>query len=172
MRSRACHPGEGRHPKPCRTHRREDWAPALAGVSDDCRFAQEVQPSGIRHPYCWLGSDPERVRCTERACCGCRRDRFNVVVPDAVWNACIALAYGSACDAVPPGIDSIEAGDHWVIANTSALCRVQSVVVPKEYNVLINPKHPDAQRNRLYTGATGGLRCAFWSWERCRKRRP
>jgi len=34
-------------------------------------------------------------------------------------------------------------GDTWVAGNASALLRVPSVVVPSEFNYVINPNHPD-----------------------------
>jgi RES domain-containing protein len=34
-------------------------------------------------------------------------------------------------------------GDHWLEEQTSAVLRVPSVIVPQEYNYLLNPKHPD-----------------------------
>jgi RES domain-containing protein len=37
-------------------------------------------------------------------------------------------------------------GDAWVRSGATAILRVPSVVVPVEYNYLINPAHPDARR--------------------------
>ena len=34
-------------------------------------------------------------------------------------------------------------GDQWLAARTSALLRVPSVIVDAEFNVLLNPEHPD-----------------------------
>ncbi len=34
-------------------------------------------------------------------------------------------------------------GDHWVKKQSSAVLRVPSIVVPDEYNYLLNPSHPD-----------------------------
>jgi RES domain-containing protein len=68
-------------------------------------------------------------------------------VPDDVWSA--ADHFPTALvgwDAEPPGRVSIDWGTRWCHKAGSALLRVPSVVVPEECNVLINPKHPDAQR--------------------------
>jgi len=66
-------------------------------------------------------------------------------VPDAVWDARQVLAPPPAgWDAIPAGITSRIAGDAWLAAQTSALLLVPSVIVPDEYNILVNPQHPDA----------------------------
>jgi RES domain-containing protein len=66
-------------------------------------------------------------------------------VPDAVWNARQILApLPGGWDAIPAGLASRTAGDAWIRSGTSALLLVPSVIVPDEYNVLVNPFHPDA----------------------------
>jgi RES domain-containing protein len=40
-------------------------------------------------------------------------------------------------------------GDNWLVASTSALARVPSVIVPRTWNFLFNPLHPDASRVRI-----------------------
>jgi RES domain-containing protein len=47
-------------------------------------------------------------------------------------------------DADPAGRASIQFGTGWIRSMASALLRVPSVIVPDEYNVLINPLHPDS----------------------------
>lgn len=37
-------------------------------------------------------------------------------------------------------------GDAWVLAGRSAVLRVPSVVVPSEFNYVLNPRHPDFAR--------------------------
>lgn len=65
-------------------------------------------------------------------------------VPDGVWNARVVLdPLPGGWDAVPSGMTSRTTGDAWVASCSSALLLVPSVSVPDEYNVLINPLHPD-----------------------------
>ena len=37
-------------------------------------------------------------------------------------------------------------GDEWLIADQSALLEVPSVILPETFNLLLNPRHPDAER--------------------------
>lgn len=48
--------------------------------------------------------------------------------------------------AEPPGAYSKLLGDQWLAGKTSALLGVPSVIVPEEFNVLINPNHPDSRK--------------------------
>jgi RES domain-containing protein len=40
-------------------------------------------------------------------------------------------------------------GDQWLKSIRSALLRVPSVIVPATWNILINPRHPEARRIRV-----------------------
>lgn len=40
-------------------------------------------------------------------------------------------------------------GDEWLVSTSSVLMRVPSVVVPKSYNYLFNPKHPLSKDNTV-----------------------
>ncbi|MBV6319573.1 RES family NAD+ phosphorylase [Duganella violaceipulchra] len=65
-------------------------------------------------------------------------------VPDVVWNSRLVLdPLPGGWDAIPCGMTSRTTGDAWVASGSSALLLVPSVSVPDEYNVLINPQHPD-----------------------------
>jgi RES domain-containing protein len=37
-------------------------------------------------------------------------------------------------------------GDEWLSAGSSALLEVPSAILPETFNLLLNPRHPDAQR--------------------------
>ena len=49
-------------------------------------------------------------------------------------------------DLKPPILATQYIGDDFVKQNEAAVLRVPSSIVPPEYNYLINPNHPDAQR--------------------------
>ncbi len=71
-----------------------------------------------------------------------------VTIPDAVWGAAQTGTPSSlpvGWDADPSGRASIQFGTTWIRSVASALLRVPSVIVPDEYNVLINPLHPDSR---------------------------
>ena len=76
-----------------------------------------------------------------------RRNVFlvKIEVPVEVWNTREIVA-ASSLDvtwvAEPPGRKSIEIGDRWLASSAGPLLLVPSVIVPEEYNVLINPAHP------------------------------
>ncbi|AOY95435.1 hypothetical protein BKK79_27095 [Cupriavidus sp. USMAA2-4] len=70
-------------------------------------------------------------------------------IPDDVWEAAGRLTAATApigWDAVPAGKVSLDAGEDWVAAGRSALLLVPSIVVPEEWNVLVNPAHAEAGR--------------------------
>ena len=49
----------------------------------------------------------------------------------------------------PPSPALQQLGDDWVKANGSVILAVPSVIIPKEINYLINPKHPDFAKLRF-----------------------
>jgi len=68
-------------------------------------------------------------------------------VPDDIWAArTIWKAPPVGWDAIPAGLVSIKGGQTWLLGNSAALLEVPSVIVPEEFNVLINPAHADAPR--------------------------
>ncbi len=70
-----------------------------------------------------------------------------ITIPAAVWAEARTETPGSLLvgwDADPAGHASIQFGTDWIQSLASALLRVPSVIVPDEYNVLINPLHPDS----------------------------
>ena len=71
-----------------------------------------------------------------------------IAVPAEVWHAATVFDPASLVgwDALPHGRVSLDAGDAWLASKASLLCRVPSVIVPHEHNVLINPRHADATK--------------------------
>jgi RES domain-containing protein len=70
-------------------------------------------------------------------------------VPDDVWQAATTLTATTAqvgWAALPVGKVSLDLGDGWLSSGKSALLLVPSVIVPEEFNALVNPLHPDAAR--------------------------
>lgn len=79
------------------------------------------------------------------------RNRFliQVTVPPAVWGrrqTLLPTALLPTWSAEPPGMTSINIGDAWLSGGESALLEVPSVIVPEEYNILINPAHLDTNK--------------------------
>jgi RES domain-containing protein len=50
-------------------------------------------------------------------------------------------------DEIPP--ETGAAGDSWLASARSAAIRVPSVLVPHAWNVLLNPRHPDAPQTQI-----------------------
>lgn len=72
-----------------------------------------------------------------------------ITIPDDVWTKAqredqFSLSVG--WDALPAGRVSIAFGTGWLVARTSALLIIPSVIVPEEFNILINPQHTDSAR--------------------------
>jgi RES domain-containing protein len=70
-----------------------------------------------------------------------------VEVPQKVWKKRVVIdptSLDPTWMAEPPGRTSKEIGDQWIAGGSAALLLVPSVLVPEEFNVLINPAHKDA----------------------------
>lgn len=52
-------------------------------------------------------------------------------------------------DAKPPTIITQIIGDDFVQANKAAILKVPSSIIPQEFNYLINPNHPEADRIKI-----------------------
>lgn len=71
----------------------------------------------------------------------------SIQVPAALWAQRRTVSIASlplAWLAEPPGAASVDYGDTWLRAQAHLLLLVPSIIVPEEYNVLINPAHPSA----------------------------
>lgn len=70
-----------------------------------------------------------------------------ISIPDALWRTRevhTAQTLPVGWTARPAGKVSLDIGDVWLASGASALMQVPSVIVPEEFNVLINPRHPTA----------------------------
>ncbi|HMO44870.1 MAG TPA: RES family NAD+ phosphorylase [Rubrivivax sp.] len=67
-----------------------------------------------------------------------------ITVPAAAWAAAMEFDADARVgwDAEPSGNVSLAWGMDWIAGRTSLLARVPSVIVPEEFNVLVNPAHP------------------------------
>ncbi len=74
---------------------------------------------------------------------------IEIEIPDDVWTARLSLTAGAlpvGWDAIPHGLASIQTGSAWYAAGAHALLELPSAIAPEESVVLINARHPDAQR--------------------------
>jgi RES domain-containing protein len=73
-----------------------------------------------------------------------------VTVPMAAWRAAAVVDPTKLVgwDAEPAGTVSLEWGTRWAGTKSTLLARVPSIIVPEEWNVLINPAHPGANSIR------------------------
>ena len=60
----------------------------------------------------------------------------------------LAAAQAIGWDVEPADKVSLDWGTAWATRTSSLLARVPSVVVEEEFNVFINPRHPDLSRVR------------------------
>jgi RES domain-containing protein len=68
-------------------------------------------------------------------------------VPEEVWaTAERPNPLSGGWDAVPAGKTSRMIGERWIASGKEAILLIPSAIVPVEDNVLINPRHPDAQK--------------------------
>jgi|SRR5271170_4425738 RES domain-containing protein len=67
-------------------------------------------------------------------------------VPQPLWDARTRFdaAVHVGWDAEPAGLVSLDWGTQWAQSLQALLAEVPSIVVPEEFNLLVNPRHPDA----------------------------
>ncbi len=74
-----------------------------------------------------------------------------VDVPDVVWarrHSLPVTGLPDAWNALPVRSASAHAGNLWLDGLASSLLMAPSVIVPEEFNVLLNPRHADALKLR------------------------
>jgi RES domain-containing protein len=83
-----------------------------------------------------------------------------ISVPLAAWSAATQLdaAVLVGWDAEPAGKASLDWGSNWVRGSATLLACVPSVIVPEEFNVLINPAHSGA-------GDVKAVKVRKWSYD-------
>ena len=71
---------------------------------------------------------------------------IKIDIPAAAWKArtIFDTATHVGWDALPAGLVSLDWGTEWLRSCKSLVAEVPSIVVPDEFNILINPRHPDA----------------------------
>jgi RES domain-containing protein len=79
------------------------------------------------------------------------RNRFLVAIeiPHKLWQARQVLQVKDlplTWVSEPPGMDTMRIGNDWLTKCEALLLMVPSVIVPEEFNVLINPRHKDAYK--------------------------
>ncbi len=71
-------------------------------------------------------------------------------VPDSVSQARVAINDLPAdWDAYPPPPELAKLGTEWIAANSEQLLFVPSAVVAREYNIMVNPAHPDMRHVKI-----------------------
>jgi RES domain-containing protein len=73
---------------------------------------------------------------------------IKIDVPAIVWKARTVFdaAMHVGWDALPAGLVSLNWGTEWARSCKSLVAQVPSIAVPEEFNLLINPGHPDAEK--------------------------
>ena len=75
-----------------------------------------------------------------------------ITVPASLWKTretVTAAELDPTWLAEPPGSTTVELGNTWIAAETAALLLVPSVIIPEEYNALINPAHTASTKLRV-----------------------
>ncbi len=74
-----------------------------------------------------------------------------ISVPDHVWKKRLihtSKSLSVGWNVQPEGLVSLDLGTSWAKQLSTALLQVPSVIVSEEFNVLINPLHPESKRIR------------------------
>jgi RES domain-containing protein len=73
---------------------------------------------------------------------------IQIKIPPPAWKARTVFNVSAhvGWDAQPAGLVSLDWGTRWAKSLQSLVAEVPSIVVPEEFNVLLNPIHPDASK--------------------------
>lgn len=79
------------------------------------------------------------------------RQLVEITIPAATWQARTVFdrTRHPGWDALPAGNVSRDWGTAWATSATTLIALVPSVIIPEEWNLLINPAHPDIRRLKL-----------------------
>lgn len=72
-----------------------------------------------------------------------------VDIPSSIWDSreiIEAKDLDPTWLAEPPGLTTLDFGDSWLQNKSASLLMVPSVIIPEEFNILVNPDHKDAKR--------------------------
>ena len=74
-----------------------------------------------------------------------------VDVPRSLWQRRMVLSADQhvGWDAIPCGKVSLDVGDAWLAAGKALILQVPSVIVPEEFNCVLNPRHPAISQVRF-----------------------
>lgn len=71
---------------------------------------------------------------------------FSADIPASLIDIPNRTDFPDGWDQIPYGQVSQHFGDNWLTSNTNPVLRIPSVVVPIEFNYVLNPNHPDFER--------------------------
>lgn len=74
---------------------------------------------------------------------------FQADIPESLIDISQTSDLPDGWDKIPHGRVSQQFGDRWIVSMTNPVLRVPSVVVPVEYNYVLNPNHPDFESIRI-----------------------
>ncbi len=74
----------------------------------------------------------------------------------------VAVADGTISPETPASTATVEAGNAWLTGSQSAALRVPSVLAPHSWNVLLNPRHPDAGQAEILNIEPFGFDPRLW----------
>ncbi len=83
--------------------------------------------------------------------------QFHAEIPDQFIYKPLAEELPDGWNKIPYGRSSQKFGDEWIHESSYAVLRIPSVVVPVEYNYIINPNHPDFTKIELSDGSNVSL---------------